>query len=84
MLNDSVPAHVLVRSRRIYSTSPDGAMLGAIAIRGDSIVAVARESNSLDSLITPTTCVIDDPTLTWLPAFYDTHNHLLEATRNAT
>jgi predicted amidohydrolase YtcJ len=28
--------------------------------------------------------VIDDPALTWLPAFYDTHNHLLEATWNAT
>jgi predicted amidohydrolase YtcJ len=84
MLNDSVPAHVLIRSRRIYSMSTDNAVLRALAIRGGAIVALANEPNALDELITRDTRVIDDPALTWLPAFYDTHNHLLEATRNAT
>jgi predicted amidohydrolase YtcJ len=83
-LNDSIPAHVLIRSARIYTMSPERAMLSAIAIRGDSIVALSHAANGLDGLVTPDTHVIDDPTLTWLPAFHDTHNHLLEATRNAT
>jgi predicted amidohydrolase YtcJ len=64
--------------------SPDNAVPRALAIRAGAIVALANEPNGLDGLITRDTRVIDDPALTWLPAFYDTHNHLLEATRNAT
>src|SRR5262249_3689884 len=40
--------------------------------------------DGLDGLISAVTHVVDDPKLTILPAFNDTHNHLLEATRNAT
>jgi predicted amidohydrolase YtcJ len=83
MLDDVVPAHVLIRARRIYAMSPDDAVPRALAIRAGAIVALANEPNGLDGLITRETRVIDDPALTWLPAFYDTHNHLLEATRNA-
>jgi len=64
--------------------SPDNAVLRTVAIRDGAIVAVATEPNGLDALITRNTHVIDETELTWLPAFYDTHNHLLEATRNAT
>jgi len=82
--NDAVPADVVIRSPRIYAMSSGNATHGAIAIRGDSIVAVSPAVHGLDGLVEPDTCVIDDPALTWLPAFHDTHNHLLEATRNAT
>jgi hypothetical protein len=54
MLNDSVPAHVLIRSRRIYAMSTDNAVPRALAIRGGAIVALANEPNALDELITPT------------------------------
>jgi len=39
--------------------------------------------HGLDGLISAETRVIDDSTLTLLPAFYDSHNHLLELARNA-
>jgi predicted amidohydrolase YtcJ len=84
MFNESVPAQILIRSQQIYAMSPDNAVLRAVAIRDGAILAVATEPNGLDGLITRSTHVIDETELTWLPAFYDTHNHLLEATRNAT
>jgi predicted amidohydrolase YtcJ len=84
MRTDVVSAHVLIRSRRIYTMSPNRATSRAVAIRNGSIVALGTDPNALDDLRTAETLVIDDPAFTWLPAFYDTHNHLLEATRNAT
>jgi hypothetical protein len=78
-----VPADVIIRSDRIYSMASDTATPRALAVRGDSIIATSREAGGLDALLTPQTIVIDDSALTWLPAFNDTHNHLLEATRNA-
>ena len=84
MFNESVPTQILIRSRHIYAMSPDNAVLRAVAIRDGAILAVATEPNGLDGLIARNTHVIDETELTWLPAFYDTHNHLLEATRNAT
>ena len=55
-----------------------------VAIRNGSLVALSEAPDGPESLITAATHVLDDPTLTILPAFNDTHNHLLEATRNAT
>jgi predicted amidohydrolase YtcJ len=49
---------------------------------GLSLDCVPRRSDGLDGLITPGASIIDQPALTLLPAFIDTHNHLLEATRN--
>ena len=77
-------ADVLIRAGSIHTMSFDGGALRAIALRGDSIVALSGAVNGLDDLVTPDTRVVDDPSLTVLPAFNDTHNHLLEATRNAT
>jgi predicted amidohydrolase YtcJ len=84
MRNDSVPAHVLIRARRIYAMSPNNTFSRAVAIRNGSIIGLANDPNGLDDLLTADTLVLDDPGLAWLPAFYDTHNHLLEATKNAT
>src|SRR5262252_538215 len=83
-IHDAIPADVLVRAGRIHTLSSNSEVARAMAIRGDSIIAMSRKMDGLDGLITPRTQVIDDPSLTWLPAFHDTHNHLLEATRNAT
>jgi predicted amidohydrolase YtcJ len=54
----------------------------AIAIADDRVVAVSRERGGLDGLAGPGTRVIDDDGLTVLPAFYDTHNHLMELVHN--
>jgi hypothetical protein len=79
-----VLADIIIRSAHIYSMADDGATPRALAIRGDSIIATSIQADGLDALMTPQTIVIDDGALTWLPAFNDTHNHLLEATRNST
>jgi predicted amidohydrolase YtcJ len=64
--------------------SPGQPPAGALAIRDRSIVNLSQARDGLDTFIDSDTRLIDDDTLTWLPAFYDTHNHLLEATHNAT
>jgi predicted amidohydrolase YtcJ len=57
----------------------------ALAVRDGTIVATAgrdEERELLDAWRGPDSVVIDDPGLTVLPAFVDTHNHLALAARN--
>jgi predicted amidohydrolase YtcJ len=74
----------VIRAGAIYSMAPDRAVYRAIALRDEWIVAVAADAHGLDGLVTADTRVLDDQRLTLLPAFYDTHNHLREATHNLT
>ena len=74
---------LVIRAGRIHALSADQAVYRSIAIRGDTIVVLAPDAGGLNHLAGTGARVIDDESLTWLPAFYDTHNHLLEATRNA-
>ena len=53
-----------------------------MATREDTIIGLSKEAYGLDSFVSAETRVVDDPELTLLPPFIDTHNHLLEATRN--
>jgi predicted amidohydrolase YtcJ len=62
----------------------DRATYRALAVHNEWIVAVSTDPHGLDDLITAGTHVLDDPTLTLLPPFCDTHLHLLEAARNFT
>ena len=75
-------ADVVIRAGRIYSMSPDREVFRSLAIHGDTIVEVSPDPDGLEYLIGAGTRVIDNRQLTVLPAFCDTHNHLLEATRN--
>jgi len=72
-------ADILIRARAIYSMAPERTINRAIAICDEWIVAVDKDPHGLDGLIAPDAQMVDDPTL--LPAFYDTHLHLLEAAR---
>src|SRR6516225_8793800 len=54
----------------------------SVGLRGNEIVAVSRERGGLDDLVGSATRVIDDGELTLLPAFADSHEHLMEASRN--
>jgi hypothetical protein len=83
-VGQSQPAEVLIRAARVHTLSPGLETARSLAIRGDSLIAVSAAPDGLDHLVTADTLVIDDSSLTVLPAFNDTHNHLLEATRNAT
>jgi predicted amidohydrolase YtcJ len=75
-------ADLIIRAGAIYSMAADHAVYRAIAVRDERIVAVSSDPHGLDGLVTSGTQVLDDPRLTLLPAFYDTHCHLLEAARN--
>ena len=72
----------IIRAKAIYSMAEDRAIYRSIAIRDEWIVAVSADSRGLDDLISDGTQVLDAPNLTLLPAFFDTHLHLLEAVRN--
>jgi predicted amidohydrolase YtcJ len=77
-------ADMVIRAGAIYPMTPDANVYRSVALRDGVIVETGSSPHDLDELISDGTRVIDDPTLTVLPAFNDTHNHLLEATRNAT
>jgi predicted amidohydrolase YtcJ len=75
-------ADLLIRAAAIYSMSQDRAVYQAIAIRDEWIVAISPDPHGLDGLIGADTHVLDAPDLTILPAFEDTHNHLILAAQN--
>ena len=75
-------ADVLIRAAAIYSMAQDRAVYQAIAIRDEWIVAVSQDPHGLDGLISADTQVLDARDLTILPAFEDTHNHLMLAAQN--
>src|SRR6266487_501497 len=75
-------ADQVIRAGAIYSMAEDRKVYRAITIRDEWIVAVSEDPHGLDRLITVGTHVVDDPGLTILPAFEDTHNHLILTAQN--
>jgi predicted amidohydrolase YtcJ len=79
------PADLLVRAATVHTMDPAAAPVTALAARDGRIVAVAGpdgERDLLDAWRGPDTVVLDEPGLVVLPAFTDTHNHLMLAARN--
>src|SRR5215467_10843073 len=72
----------LIRAGAIYSMVQHRTVYRAIAIRDEWIVAVSQDPHGLDGLISAGTQVLDAPNVTILPAFEDTHNHLMLAAQN--
>lgn len=83
-MQNEMSVDLVIRAGAIYSMSFDRAVYRSIAIQDDHIVALSVAADGLNKLIGPATRIVDDTSLTLLPAFIDTHNHLLEATRNRT
>jgi predicted amidohydrolase YtcJ len=54
----------------------------AVGLYGPRIAAVSADPHGLDDLADPATVRVDAADLTLLPAFSDSHEHLLEASRN--
>src|SRR5437588_10811847 len=75
-------ADLLIRAAAIYSMAQNRAVSQAIAIRDEWIVAVSQDPHGLDGLIGADTHVLNAQDLTLLPAFEDTHNHLMFAAQN--
>jgi predicted amidohydrolase YtcJ len=76
-------ADLVLRGCTIYTMSASRGVCRTAAIQGERIVAVSPDPAGLDHLIGRTTRVIDDKSLFVLPAFFDNHNHLGEASRNS-
>ncbi|MEU5641693.1 amidohydrolase family protein [Streptomyces milbemycinicus] len=72
-------ADLLIRAGAVHSLVPGQAPQRALAVRGDRIAAVSADPNGLDHLVTAATEVHDLPGATVLPAFDDTHTHLILA-----
>ena len=54
----------------------------SVGVRGAEIAAVSAETDGLNDLAGASTAVVDAGDLTLLPAFADSHEHLMEASRN--
>jgi predicted amidohydrolase YtcJ len=63
--------------------SMTGETYRSVGVRGAEIVAVSADPDGLDDLAGSDTVVVDAGGLTVLPAFADSHEHLMEASRNA-
>jgi predicted amidohydrolase YtcJ len=70
----------LIRARAIHSMA--GQTYRSVGVRGAEIVAVSADLQGLDDLAGGGTAVVDAGDLTLLPAFADSHEHLMEASRN--
>ena len=70
----------LIRAGAIHSMT--GEVYRCVGLRGPEIVAVSAEPHGLDDLAGRGTVVVDAGDLTLLPAFSDSHEHLMEASRN--
>jgi predicted amidohydrolase YtcJ len=78
-------ADLVVRATTVHTMDPAAGPASALAVREGRIVAIAgpdREQELLAAWRGPATVVLDDPGLVALPAFVDTHNHLMLAARN--
>ncbi|HEX3516951.1 MAG TPA: amidohydrolase [Trebonia sp.] len=82
MSNDT--ADLIVAAGTVHAMAMD-APVTVLAIRDGRIAATAGPDDRRDLLAAwrgPDTVVIDDPGLVVLPAFVDTHNHLMLAAQN--
>ena len=70
----------LIRAGAIHSMT--GETYRSVGMRGPEIVAVSSDLDGLDDLAGGATVVVDAGDLTLLPAFADSHEHLMEASRN--
>jgi len=70
----------LISAGAIHSMA--GQTYRSVGLRGAEIVAVSPDLHGLDDLASGDTAVVDAGDLTLLPAFADSHEHLMEASRN--
>ncbi|MFH8384405.1 amidohydrolase [Kitasatospora sp. NPDC018058] len=80
---DHTPADLLIRAAAVHTLDPGRAPgeppQRAVAVTGGRITALSPEPDGLDALIGPDTELVDAPDATVLPAFDDTHTHLILA-----
>jgi len=73
------PADLILTNGKIYTVDSSHPWAGAVAIRGETIAAVAGTDAELKSLVGPKTRVIDLHGQFAMPGFNDAHVHLYTA-----
>ncbi|MCX4744266.1 amidohydrolase family protein [Kitasatospora sp. NBC_01287] len=73
------PADLVLRAAAVHTLVPGQAPQRALAVKGGRIAALAPDPAGLDDWIGLGTAVLDQPAATVLPAFDDTHTHLILA-----
>ncbi|MGH3718039.1 MAG: amidohydrolase [Pseudonocardiaceae bacterium] len=76
------PADLVVRAEMVHTMDSRHPSAMGVAVRHGRIIALARRQDELDGLIGQHTTVLTEPGVVVLPAFIDTHNHLMGAARN--
>ena len=76
-------ADLLIRAAAVHTLVPGQAPQRALAVRGDRIAALAPDPDGLDHWATARTRTLHLPGAVVLPAFDDTHTHLIFAGRSA-
>ncbi len=79
-LGHSLRLDRLIRARAIHSMT--GQVYRCVGLQGPRIAAVSADPHGLDDLAGQRTVTVDAGGLTLLPAFSDSHEHLMEASRN--
>lgn len=82
MAGSRVFADLIVRAGTVQLLAQVGSAVREVAVRDGTVIALASRPGQLDGLRGPDTRVLGDPRVTVLPAFVDTHNHLMLAARN--
>src|SRR5262249_61736967 len=72
-------AETVIRAGAIHTMGRERVPMRSIAIGDGRVLAVGERPHDLDELVGKDTKVIDDPGLTLLPGFIDTHTHLIFA-----
>jgi predicted amidohydrolase YtcJ len=75
-------ADIVVRAQKVYTMDPALPVAAGLAVQGGEIVAVARDAQELDEQIGRDTTVLGGEDVVVLPAFIDTHNHLMLSAHN--
>lgn len=72
-------ADTVIVAGRVHDFRSDDRVGRVLALRGGEVVASANELDEVQALIGTETKVVNDPSLTLLPGYFDTHNHLTMA-----
>ena len=81
-MTGTAAADLVVHAGTVHTMDPARPVAAGLAIRRGTIAAVAQRADELADLTGPGTLVLGGPGLVVLPAFTDTHNHLMLAARN--
>ncbi|KAG7402960.1 N-substituted formamide deformylase [Fusarium oxysporum f. sp. rapae] len=74
-----IKADLVIRAKKIHSLQPQAPPYRSLALHNGRVWSLSEDLNGLDSCIGPDTRVLHEPEQIVLPAFDDTHTHMIFA-----